>query len=92
MKLIHTSDWHLGKNLYEHSLLEDQAHFLDWLLRVMEEEEVEALVIAGDVYHRSVPPADAIALFDERMCYPKVIFRADSGGNHDSGALAGRRS
>ncbi len=89
MKLIHTSDWHLGKNLYEHSLLEDQAHFLDWLLRVMEEEEVEALVIAGDVYHRSVPPADAIALFDEflsRATLKLGIPVLTVAGNHDSGA------
>jgi len=89
VKLLHTSDWHLGKNLYEHSLLEDQAHFLDWLLRLMEEEQVEALVIAGDVYHRSVPPADAIALYDQflnRAILKLGIPVLTVAGNHDSGA------
>lgn len=89
MKLIHTSDWHLGKNLYEYSLLDDQAHFLDWLLELMEQEQVDALVIAGDVYHRPVPAADAVALFDRFLSRATLELGVPIlavAGNHDSGA------
>ncbi len=94
MRLLHTSDWHLGRTLHEHGLLEDQARFLDDLLATLDMERPDALVIAGDVFDRSVPSEDAVALwngFVERFAVacPRTTLIAIAG-NHDSGArLAG---
>ena len=60
MKFIHTADWHLGKVLGEFSLLEDQIFAMNGLLELLRREGADALVIAGDVYDRSVPPAAAV--------------------------------
>jgi exonuclease SbcD len=86
-RLLHTSDWHLGRALHEESLLEDQAFALDQLVALARDERPDALVVAGDVYDRAVPPPEAVALLDD------VLTRlADLGvpvvaiaGNHDSG-------
>lgn len=92
MKLLHTSDWHLGVSLYEYSLLEDQAHFLRWLTCLIREEAVNAVLISGDIYDRPIPPGDAIRLYDEflnettlRMGIPVLAI----AGNHDSPARLG---
>ena len=60
MRLIHTSDWHLGRTLHGESLLEHQAAFLDWLLAQAVDRQAGAVVVAGDVYDRAVPPTDAV--------------------------------
>lgn len=86
MRLLHTSDWHLGRGLHRVSLLDAQEAFLDHLVATVREEAVEAVLVAGDVYDRAVPPLAAVRLFDE------VLHRlADAGvpvvmiaGNHDS--------
>ena len=66
MKFLHTSDWHLGRMLYGRSLLPDQQHFIrEQFLPLAEREKPDAVLLAGDVYDRSVAPAGAIALFDE---------------------------
>ena len=65
MKFIHTADWHLGKVLGEFSLLEDQIFAMNGLLELLRREGADALVIAGDVYDRSVPPAAAVTAFDD---------------------------
>ncbi len=87
MRFIHTADWHLGRLFYQTSLTEDQAHVLDDLVRLAREEKVDALVVAGDVYDRSVPPADAVRLLDDVLCrllldlgIPVIVI----AGNHDS--------
>ncbi len=86
MRLIHTSDWHLGRTLHGASLLEYQAAFLDWLLSQAVSHEVHAVVVAGDVYDRAVPPTDAVTLLDATLLafarehIPMVI----TSGNHDS--------
>lgn len=65
MKFIHTSDWHIGRQFHNVSLLEDQQHVLQQVLHHIREQAVDALVIAGDIYDRSVPPAAAVALLDD---------------------------
>ena len=64
MKFIHTGDWHIGKVVNEISMLEDQAYILEQLVKLLEEERPDALVIAGDLYDRSVPPARAVELLN----------------------------
>lgn len=87
MKFLHTADWHLGRYLHGRSLLEDQAHVLEQFIELARAEAVNAVVIAGDVYDRSIPPAEAVALLDEVLsrlvvdCAIPVILIA---GNHDS--------
>ena len=86
MKLIHLSDLHLGKRVNEYSMLEDQAYILKRILAVVAEEKPEGVIIAGDVYDKSVPPAEAVSLFDEFLVGlvrlgPEVFVIS---GNHDS--------
>jgi exonuclease SbcD len=86
LRVLHTSDWHLGRALHEEPLLEDQAWALDRLFEVLVAERPDALVVAGDVFDRAVPPAEAVALLDDFL-----VRVADLGvpvaaiaGNHDS--------
>jgi len=86
MRLIHTSDWHLGRTLHGESLLEHQGAFLRWLLDQAVTRQVDAVLVAGDVYDRAIPPTDAVRLLDEtlvafaRARIPVVL----TSGNHDS--------
>jgi len=64
MKFLHTSDWHIGRQLHNHSLLEDQRVVLGQIVDLAERHQVDALVVAGDVFDRSVPPSQAIELLD----------------------------
>src|ERR1700729_3366557 len=61
-RLIHTSDWHLGRTLHGESLLAHQGEFLDWLLTEAVARQADAVVVSGDVYDRAVPPVDAVTL------------------------------
>ena len=86
MKLIHLSDLHIGKRVNETSMIEDQAYILDRILEIIEIEQADAVLIAGDVYDKSVPSAEAVMLFDDFLCrlakmnLPTLII----SGNHDS--------
>ncbi len=86
MKLIHLSDLHLGKRVGEFSMMEDQTYILKQILRILDDEAPDAVLIAGDVYDKSVPSAEAVELFDEFL----VQLAARSlrvfiiSGNHDS--------
>ena len=86
MRLIHTSDWHLGRTLHGESLLEHQGAFLRWLLGQAVTRQVDAVLVAGDVYDRAVPPTDAVRLLDDtlvafsRARIPVIL----TSGNHDS--------
>ncbi len=86
MKLIHLSDLHLGKRVHEYPMLEDQTYILRSILRIVEDETPDAVVIAGDVYDRPVPPAEAVRLFDDflfglaLLCGNVFVI----SGNHDS--------
>ena len=87
MRFLHTSDWHLGKTLCNANLLDDQAHALDQVALMVRETGAEALVIAGDIYDRAVPPKEAVALLDQTLDrivrglgVPVLLI----AGNHDS--------
>ncbi|MBQ2651025.1 MAG: exonuclease SbcCD subunit D [Clostridia bacterium] len=86
MKLIHLSDLHIGKRLNEFSLLEDQIYILDQIARHIEDERPDAVLIAGDVYDKSVPSAEAVQVFDDFLCrlagLGLQVFVIS--GNHDS--------
>ena len=86
MKLIHISDLHLGKRVYEYSMLEDQAYILKRILGIIDDEKPDGVIIAGDVYDKSVPSAEAVSLFDDFIVqlakrHLQVFVIA---GNHDS--------
>ena len=63
MKFIHTADLHLGKNVNGFSMLEDQRHILLQIEKIIGEQKPDALLIAGDIYDKAVPPEDAVQLF-----------------------------
>ncbi len=86
MKLIHLSDLHLGKRLNEFSMLEDQEFILKKIINIIDDEKPEGVIIAGDVYDKSVPSAEAITLFDDflvRLSARNLKVFVISG-NHDS--------
>ena len=91
MKILHTSDWHLGRTLHGESLIEHQRQFLAWLVRLAGDRAVDAVVVAGDVYDRAVPPTDAVELLDEALVgfsnagVPIML----TSGNHDSAIRLG---
>ena len=92
MRILHTADWHLGRYLHGTSLLEDQALMLDQFVDLARHESVDAVVIAGDVYDRSVPPGDAVALLDDvlaRLVVDAGITVILIAGNHDSAQRIG---
>ena len=86
MKLIHLSDLHLGKRVNEFSMLEDQAFILQEILRIIDEEQPQAVLLAGDIYDKSVPSGEAVQLFDgflwELSSRKLQVFVIS--GNHDS--------
>jgi DNA repair protein SbcD/Mre11 len=86
MRLIHTSDWHLGRTLHGENLLGHQATFLDWLLDQAVTHQADAVVVAGDVYDRAVPPQDAVRLLDKTLAaFAQARIRVVlTSGNHDS--------
>lgn len=87
MKLLHTSDWHLGRQFHNQSLLADQAEVLDQLIEYVATEQVDAVLIAGDIYDRSVPPAEAVTLLNKtlrRLCVDLAVPVIVISGNHDS--------
>lgn len=86
MKILHTADWHLGKTLKGQSLIDDQKFILDEIFKIIDDEEPDALLIAGDVYDRGIPPVEAINLFDETLTRlaEKKIPTLIIAGNHDS--------
>ncbi len=92
IKFLHTSDWHLGRLLYGKSLLEDQAYALAGLLELIDEKRPDALLIAGDVFDRALPPEAAVQLFDW-FCSQAVLKRRLPvfviPGNHDSAERIG---
>ena len=87
MKFIHTADWHLGKIVHGIYMTENQRDMLQQFLQIVEEEQPDAIIIAGDLYDRSVPPTEAVNLLDEilftiniKMKIPVIAI----SGNHDS--------
>ena len=91
MRILHTSDWHLGRSFGDHRLLEQQALFIDWLVDLVRHEEIDLVAIAGDLYDRSVPPADAVELFHSSLSRLLAAGAdvAAIAGNHDSAERLG---
>ena len=86
MKFAHIADLHIGKRVHDFSMLEDQRYILDQMLGIFEEQRVDGILIAGDVYDKVVPSAEAVQLFDEfitRLAKLKMPVYMISG-NHDS--------
>lgn len=86
MKFIHLSDLHIGKRISEVSMLADQAHILSQILQIIDSEQPQAILICGDVYDRSIPPAEAVTLFDDFLCQlaQRSLQVLIISGNHDS--------
>lgn len=87
MKFIHTADWHLGKLVHGVYMTNDQREVLNQFIKVVEEEKPDAIVIAGDLYDRSVPPTEAVELLDEVLFKLNVELGTPIvaiSGNHDS--------
>ena len=86
MRFIHLSDLHLGKRLNEFSMIEDQEYILKEILGVIDDEKPQAVIIAGDVYDKSIPSAEAIQLFDDFLCSlaKRKLQVLVISGNHDS--------
>ncbi len=91
MRLLHTSDWHLGRSFHRVSLLDAQRAFLDHLVATVEERAVDAVLVSGDVYDRAVPSLAAVEMFDRTLSrladlgVPTVMI----SGNHDSARRLG---
>ncbi|MDT0461879.1 exonuclease SbcCD subunit D [Streptomyces gibsoniae] len=91
MRLLHTSDWHLGRAFHRVNMLDAQAAFIDHLVATVRERGVDAVVVSGDVYDRAVPPLAAVELFDDALHrladlgVPTVMI----SGNHDSARRLG---
>lgn len=86
MKFIHLSDLHIGKRVNEFSMLEDQEYILTKIINIIDDEKPDAVVIAGDVYDKSVPSAEAVQLFDDFLCRlaKRKLQVFVISGNHDS--------
>lgn len=87
MRILHTSDWHLGRLLHEASLLDDQAYALDQIVAMAKSEKPDLVVVAGDVYDRALPPVEAVSLLDEtlaRLALDAGVAVLVIAGNHDS--------
>ncbi|ANH39659.1 Nuclease SbcCD subunit D [Nocardioides dokdonensis FR1436] len=91
MRILHTSDWHLGRSFHREGMLTHQAGYIDHLLEVVASEEVDLVVVAGDVYDRALPQVDAVRLADDALSRlaasrARVVV---SSGNHDSAQRLG---
>jgi exonuclease SbcD len=91
MRLLHTSDWHLGRSFHREDLLEAQAQFVDFLVETVVSERIEAVLVSGDIYDRALPSVDAVALCNEALgrlmrTGTRVVLIS---GNHDSARRLG---
>ncbi len=87
MKIIHTGDWHIGKIVNEFYMTSDQEHILEQFVEMIDQEKPDAVVIAGDIYDRSVAPVEAVELLDR--VFTKIVIDLKTpilavAGNHDS--------
>jgi exonuclease SbcD len=87
MRFLHTADWHLGRLLHKHHLTKDQAHVLDQFVEAAHTYAPDAVIVAGDIYDRAVPPSDAVEVLDRTLS--RLVVDAELpviliAGNHDS--------
>ncbi len=86
MRFLHTADWHLGCSLHGVRLIDDQVHILNQLIAIARDTRPDAIVVAGDIYDRTIPPAEAIELLDEtlfQLVFDLKIPVIAIAGNHD---------
>ncbi|STF81177.1 exonuclease SbcD [Escherichia coli] len=79
MRILHTSDWHLGQNFYSKSREAEHQAFLDWLLETAQTHQVDAIIVAGDVFDTGSPPSYARTLYN-RFCCQFTANWLSSGG------------
>ena len=86
MKLVHLSDLHLGKRLNGYSLIEEQTDILQKIMGILEEEKPDAVILAGDIYDKSVPSEEAVRLLDDFLSSlsERGLRTFIISGNHDS--------
>ena len=87
MRILHTSDWHIGHRLYERSRVDEHRKFLEWLLEIIEEREIDALLIAGDIFDTALPSAESTDLYYQflfRLYEETSASAVIIAGNHDS--------
>lgn len=90
VRLLHTADWHLGRAFHGEGLLDAQAAFVDFLVETARSERVDAILVAGDLYDRALPPVDAVRLAGEALTrLAEVAPVVAISGNHDSAARLG---
>ena len=90
MRILHTSDWHLGRTFHGRVLDDAQAAFADHLVELVRSEAVDAVVVSGDVYDRAIPPTDSVRLLDETLRRLSDLTRVVlTPGNHDSAQRLG---
>ena len=90
MRILHTSDWHLGRTFHGRVLDDAQAAFADHLVELVRREAVDAVVVSGDVYDRAIPPTDSVRLLDETLrCLSDLTRVVLTPGNHDSAQRLG---
>lgn len=96
MKILHTSDWHLGKKLYKKDRLEEQKLFLHWLLKTIKEKNIQILIIAGDIFDTAIPSTESLSTFFQFIKDCENLSEAKGGplkkvlaigGNHDNPLL-----
>ncbi len=91
VRILHTSDWHLGRSFHREDMLSHQATYVDHLLETVEAEKIDLVVVSGDIYDRALPPVDAVRLADEALVRlagsrARVVL---TSGNHDSAQRLG---
>ncbi len=90
MRILHTSDWHLGKRLYKLDRSEEHSLFLDWLIKTLIDQKIDVLLIAGDIFDTPTPPHQALETFYNFLHRISVETKTETmiiAGNHDSGLL-----
>lgn len=92
MRILHTSDWHIGRQFHNVSLIDDQQYIFDQLLNIAKVKKVDVIIVSGDIYDRSVPPAEAIRLLNDivdRVHHDLKVPLIMSSGNHDGATRIG---
>lgn len=90
LKILHTSDWHLGKKLYKKDRIEEHLHFFKWLLKQIDEKKIDVLIVAGDLFDSPNPSHDAQKIlwdFFSELAQREFLTTLIISGNHDSGKI-----
>ncbi|GAA4113052.1 metallophosphoesterase family protein [Enteractinococcus coprophilus] len=91
MRILHTSDWHLGRSFHNVGMADAQQHAIDFIVDTITQRDIDLVLIAGDVYDRALPPVDAVAMFDQALVdmHAAGATVVVTSGNHDSAIRLG---